>query len=405
MPNQIDVKQIQIPSGSSGGVMAINDAGDAFEITGKREYIDSFNTIEVATNKYWIDGKRVYRKTINFGALPNNTVKSVAHGLSSLDSMISIRAWWKDTTATVWGPLPTVYPDPTINYDVEVNTDATNINVKVTYNASSKNVCYVTLEYTKTTDSTGLIPNSFQVTNGTYVDAYSTTEFKTNKYNYDGRPIYRKTIDFGALPNTAAKSVAHGLTIANLNRVLIVEMGIFNGTYATLQNSSGLVTDDTSEIEVYIDGTNMVCVTGTDRSSYNGVGVIEYTKTADATGSIPTSVPGTIGGLDYAPAGTEQNMGYNWIDGKRVYRKVVNFGALPDNTTKTVAHNITGLSYVVKVVGISYSSASGKYINVPYTEPPSVAIGLWVTSTDVAILTAQALSSYASTYIMIEYTK
>lgn len=41
---------------------------------------DIYSTKEVPTNDYWL-GHRVYRKVINFGALPNATIKSVAHGI------------------------------------------------------------------------------------------------------------------------------------------------------------------------------------------------------------------------------------------------------------------------------------------------------------------------------------
>lgn len=42
---------------------------------------------------------------------------------------------------------------------------------------------------------------------------YSAGEQDTGKkYIGDGSPVYRKTIDFGALPNATAKTVAHGLT-------------------------------------------------------------------------------------------------------------------------------------------------------------------------------------------------
>ena len=41
----------------------------------------------------------------------------------------------------------------------------------------------------------------------------------------------------------------------------------------------------------------------------------------------------------------EQVVG-TWLDGKTLYRKIVNFGAFPNNSSKEVAHNITNLSQV-----------------------------------------------------------
>mgnify|MGYP006875711587 CR=1 FL=1 len=47
----------------------------------------NFSLSETYTGKLWIDGKKIYEKTINIGTLPNNGnsgVKNVAHGISCL---------------------------------------------------------------------------------------------------------------------------------------------------------------------------------------------------------------------------------------------------------------------------------------------------------------------------------
>ena len=38
----------------------------------------------------WIDGKPIYRKVIDFGALPNSTLKQVPHGISDIDAIVSL---------------------------------------------------------------------------------------------------------------------------------------------------------------------------------------------------------------------------------------------------------------------------------------------------------------------------
>ena len=45
-------------------------------------------------------------------------------------------------------------------------------------------------------------------TGAQFIPIFSTTRSQNAQY----RPVYRTVIDFGALPNTAAKSVAHGIT-------------------------------------------------------------------------------------------------------------------------------------------------------------------------------------------------
>lgn len=54
----------------------------------KTAFGGDYSTSEVNTGFKWVDGKDIYKKTINFGALPNNTSKSVAHGITNLESII-----------------------------------------------------------------------------------------------------------------------------------------------------------------------------------------------------------------------------------------------------------------------------------------------------------------------------
>ena len=51
---------------------------------------DEYSTTEVKTNKVWIDGRPIYRKVVDTGALPNSTTKTVAHGLTNVREVVSI---------------------------------------------------------------------------------------------------------------------------------------------------------------------------------------------------------------------------------------------------------------------------------------------------------------------------
>lgn len=66
---------------------------------------------------------------------------------------------------------------------------------------------------------------------------------------------------------------------------------------------------------------------------------------------------------------TEQNTGFKWIDGSAIYKKTINFGALPNATSKTVAHNISNLSYVVDYCSITTSSNDGVFRPMPIISP------------------------------------
>lgn len=59
---------------------------------------NGYSTSEIATRYKWIDGKTIYKKTVNFGALPNNTVKTVAHSISGMTRMLRVETNAFDAT-------------------------------------------------------------------------------------------------------------------------------------------------------------------------------------------------------------------------------------------------------------------------------------------------------------------
>ena len=106
---------------------------------------------------------------------------------------------------------------------------------------------------------------------------YSETEVATGSTWIDGKPIYRKVVDLGSLPNAAKKNVAHG--IENISDVITLK-GIAKSSIANF--TIPLVWDTLEEnIGIYINGSNVVVCTNKNRSSYSGVAIIEYTKTTD----------------------------------------------------------------------------------------------------------------------------
>lgn len=98
-------------------------------------------------------------------------------------------------------------------------------------------------------------------------------------------------------------------------------------------------------------------------------------KAKDAGG---TTVPG------YSTS--EVSTGQRWIDDSLIYRKVISLGALPNNTTKNVAHDITGIDYIVSIRGTSYKSSTSTFLPLPFADPSS-NIALYVSGSDVVIAT------------------
>ena len=113
-----------------------------------------------------------------------------------------------------------------------------------------------------------------------YIDgtnSYSTDEVKTGGKWIDGKPIYKKTISCGALPNKAIKTVAHNIT--DLDLVTKCYGTARNGEYRIILPNPGNVSSST--IEVYVNDTEIVIQTNSDRSKYNSYITIEYTKATD----------------------------------------------------------------------------------------------------------------------------
>jgi len=93
--------------------------------------------------------RQVFRKVINFGALPNTATKSVAHGINitSAFTFTRIYATASDTTGLTYLPIP--YASSVAANIIELNVDSTNVNITTGSNRTNFNVTYVVLEFLK----------------------------------------------------------------------------------------------------------------------------------------------------------------------------------------------------------------------------------------------------------------
>lgn len=95
---------------------------------------------------YWVDGKPIYRKTIDFGTLPNNTTKTVNHGISNLNKVIDFTMWAFDGTYHLVLPYTS---SGNLGLQTEMWVEASGIKVKTAMDGSNYSESYVTLYYTK----------------------------------------------------------------------------------------------------------------------------------------------------------------------------------------------------------------------------------------------------------------
>lgn len=87
---------------------------------------------------------------------------------------------------------------------------------------------------------------------------------------------------------------------------------------------------------------------------------------------------------------------------RQVFRKVVDFGALPNSTSKSVAHGIqiTSEYTFTRIYGCASDTVARSYIPLP-----SNTTNIVVDATNVTVTTSSNLAAYATTYIILEYIK
>ena len=91
---------------------------------------------------------------------------------------------------------------------------------------------------------------------------------------------------------------------------------------------------------------------------------------------------------------------------RQVIRTVVDFGALPNTGTTSVAHNIgptTAYSFT-RIYGCASDTTGLNYIPLPYASPTAAnAIELKVDGTNVTIITGSNRSNFDTCYVVLEY--
>lgn len=93
-----------------------------------------------------------------------------------------------------------------------------------------------------------------------------------------------------------------------------------------------------------------------------------------------------------------------WIDGKPLYRKMIDFGNLSNNTGKKVNHGITNVSHIHINIGESYfymTTRRYEFYSFIYNE---FIENVYVSNTFINIDSTRDASSYKA-LVCVEYTK
>ena len=197
----------------------------------------------------------------------------------------------------------------------------------------------------------------------------------------------------------AGLEVIDSLTSTDANNALSAKQGkALNDAIVLVSGNLDTLTETVNNLDI---PENI-----TDLSDVNVISIEDGQVLAwneDTSKFINVNQSGGSGVINYSE--TEQDTGTKWLNGETVYQKTINFGALPNTTTKNVDHNISNLSKVLDIKGTS--SDGSNVLPIPYinTNQLSSSVQIIVTSTQVSIRTGANLSSYSDTYITLKYIK
>lgn len=120
------------------------------EVVTGQQFVPTFST-DTAAN---VNPRNVFRKVINFGVLPNNASKSVAHGITTTQDFTFTHIYATATdpgVTTITEAIPIPYVNVTTPTDgVELTVGPTNVTITTTTaNYIVFTRCFVVVEYMK----------------------------------------------------------------------------------------------------------------------------------------------------------------------------------------------------------------------------------------------------------------
>ena len=154
------------------------------------------------------------------------------------------------------------------------------------------------------------------------------------------------------------------------------------------------------------DNLNFVGMEVDDNDSDGSTDVSEHRLTPaeilEMMGGIPNPTPRYP--VIFDERGTEYQVGWYILSNgtkKPVYRRDVSIGQLPNTATKNVAHNITNLEKTIRIVGFGYNPTSKGNMPIPNNDDTDV----YVTPTNVVIVTTNNRTGIEESYVTLYYTK
>ena len=268
-------------------------------------------------------------------------------------------------------------------------------------------------------DSTATIPAGWEEVDDKY-EIYSTDERCIGRW-IDGRPLYQKLVvtNTPSVSSNGTYAEVHKQYLDETINYAFIEAVWYQDSNAQKQplpyiNASGYMMKafiSTPQIisgVTYADQHLIVLSNGTAYNSGNIYAVIKYTKTSDTANSPITKRIKKVSQIMppelLEKYSTDEVVIGTWIDGKPLYRKVIDFGVLPNNTTKSVSHNILNIDYIKTCIGYATMSETVRGLLVPNYNG-SIITNCYLADDKVFVSTNGDRSEFINCFIIIEYTK
>lgn len=127
--------------------------------------------------------------------------------------------------------------------------------------------------------------------------------------------------------------------------------------------------------------------------------------------NVPAVVDTLIRGLDEVEDAAEVQNTYStdervvgkWIDGSDVYEKIVDCGAIPNDTVKSVPHGITGIGKFISCTVVSNSTTEA--VVLPHTFGNGDFANFYLNNVNIEMKCIGDRSSFSNTHAILRYTK
>lgn len=228
--------------------------------------------VEVLTTERWINGKPIYTKVIDFGALPNTTTKNIAHGVTGHE-YIEFTA----ISFTVVGGKYIMLPSKETTWEVHFSVNGANLTAITNQNFTVYAFTYVVLRYTKVADTSG---SPVAAIAPVIKEDLNLAQETSAGFRRNGKDVYMMEVDFGALPNATSKSVS----IPGYNAAYKYWLDLSN-SYISAPDTGDTyplivpgIASLTHGVNAYINLGNIVILTGLNRTTQTAKVVLLYTK-------------------------------------------------------------------------------------------------------------------------------